>query len=368
MTGLATFTGFATIVFPGSGFFYPEGPYSGPNGFSFTPPRGSNSELLIGPNNVSLAENPAITSAVDASFANARFVNGSATFLGSEEAASTNVETYSNSFVYEYVVRNGATFYGTILLPNPAGGGLAGRNDYFENGSALPRDRAYFYYSGVSDFAALGRDFSINRYTLGGEKTICDGRASVEVRLPLAGTADPTQSVGAPVSGLDRFVLGNVGVLGKAALVRTDDFILTAGFGVSVPTARDTRINSLSGTTLLEVNNDTVLLQPVVATAWAPTERLFVQGRGPVRHRCVRQPGVRGRRQRRCDAPGPVHGPGLHLSTRRAGLLGVSGLRPGGAPVGRGLLTELSYIKSMGEGNQVVTDQTTLAPLDGGVG
>jgi len=312
-----------------------------------------------------LAQNQAFSGAVDAAFRGAQFVSGTATL----EVPGVNQRDvplgagYSNSFVYQFGVSDKAT----ILLPNPAGGGLAGRNDYFENGSALPRDRAYFYYSGVSDFAALGRDFNINRYTLGGEKTFCDGRASVEVRLPLAGTADPTQSVVGPVSGLDSFVLGNLGVLGKAALVRTDDFILTAGFGVSVPTAPDTRINSLSGAPLLEVNNDTVLLQPVVATAWAPTERLFVQGAAQFDIDAFGNP-VYG-----ADGNGGLTRLGRFMDQGYTYLHGGLGYwvyqdyAPEARLSGVALLTELSYIKSMGEGNQVVTDQATLAPLDGGV-
>ena len=254
-----------------------------------------------------------------------------------------------------------------VLLPNPAGGGLAGRNDYFENGSAIPRDRAYFYYSGASDFTAFQRKFDISQYTLGGEKTFFDGRASVELRLPMASTANSTQSIDSPVTGLDQYVIGNLGVLGKVALLRSDNFILSTGCGLSIPTARDTRVVADSGATLLRVENETVLVQPIIALAWAPTERLFVQG------------GIQfdfdmfGNPVDEADANNVLHKVGTFVDQGYMYLHAGMGywvyLNPGSdhAVSGVSLLTELTFIKTMGQQSEIVTSDAIIAQLDNGI-
>ena len=59
-----------------------------------------------------------------------------------------------------------------------------------ENNSPLPTDRVYFSYRHFHNasnlrFYQFEESFDVNRFTLGGERTFCDGMMSVEMRLPL---------------------------------------------------------------------------------------------------------------------------------------------------------------------------------------
>ncbi len=96
-----------------------------------------------------------------------------------------------------------------VNVANPSGGGLVGRNKYFDDGSPLPRDRVFIDYSHVGDFKALGTAFDVNRYVFGMEKTFLNGFGSVEVLVPFAGTANSAQTGGQPLD-LNNVEFGNV--------------------------------------------------------------------------------------------------------------------------------------------------------------
>lgn len=234
-------------------------------------------------NVIALRENAQVTQAVRAAFPGATFINGTGTYLYTNQPGAPAApvrppgpfDFFQNVFIYQYTDLVGGQV--GVLVSNPVGGGLAGRNRYFENGSAVPRDRVYFYYSGVSDFSAPGRSFNVNRYTMGGEMTFLGGRGSLEARLPMAGTLSSDQNTIGPAN-TNHYELGNLGLLAKYALVATPNFILTGGLGLSTPTADDTRLRGTDGKTLLEIANQTTLVQPIVGFAWVPTESLFFQG------------------------------------------------------------------------------------------
>ena len=162
-----------------------------------------------------------------------------------------------------------------VNLPNPAGGGLAGRNVYFDDGSPLPRDRAYFFYNRVGSYQGLGERFDVNRYVFGAEKAILDGRFSVEVRVPFAGTASSDQTAGQGLE-VDHTEFGNVGLLAKGLIYRTPHLAASVGLGVSLPTAADSRM-LIDGQTVIRVKNDTCLIQPLLGVAWAPNDRFYAQ-------------------------------------------------------------------------------------------
>src|SRR5262249_12299648 len=84
-----------------------------------------------------------------------------------------------------------------------------------------------------------GDGFNLNTYTVGLEKTLFDGRASVYVRIPVL---EATQNVsGQAIDGL-----GDVSAGFKFALLadRETGSTFTGGLTVSAPTARDTIITS----------------------------------------------------------------------------------------------------------------------------
>ena len=73
----------------------------------------------------------------------------------------------------------------------------------------------------------------INRYVFGAEKTFLDGTASVEVRVPFAGTLNSDQ-IGGQALDLDNAELGNVGLLFKGILLHNANWVVTAGVGLKV--------------------------------------------------------------------------------------------------------------------------------------
>ena len=242
---------------------------TGPGGpFTLTTPISATQPVMVAPAN----ENAELTGLVRSVFPGANFTGGTVT---GPSFSSTFLLKYL--FIQQFTTNQQITtgVFESVNLPNPAGGGLIGRNKYFENGSALPRDRVYFFYDHVGDYSRLGQRFDVNRYVLGGEKTFLDGLGSVEIRLPFAGTVGSDQTFGQGLA-VDRTEFGNVGVLLKASIYKTANFILTAGMGVSLPTASDSRM-LVDGQSILEIRNNAVILQPLLGVAWAPTDRFYAQ-------------------------------------------------------------------------------------------
>lgn len=190
------------------------------------------------------------------------------------------------------------------------------RMNIAENNSAVVSDRAFFTFrhfhnaSDISVFAntPLGgaNSLDINRYTLGFEKRIgC--RSSIEFRLPInhemSSDLSFSQVNGAsslPVTDTDTNI-GNLGVIFKHAVCDRRTFYLSAGVGVNIPTAPDVEMQGYindpnfvvydpvtgadTGFTAnvlydfnAKVRNETVNLQPFLASLWTPTDCFFVQG------------------------------------------------------------------------------------------
>lgn len=164
--------------------------------------------------------------------------------------------------------------YGT-LVEVPGGGR---RVKIAENNKALPMDRVYFMYNHFDNAAESyglevpGRTFSIDRYTLGVEKTFCDGLWSAEVRLPLGGGYGLT-ATDFSVEGGD---VGNLAIIVKLLLHSSADGALGAGLGIDVPTAGD--VAGVTPYSDYVFYNDAVHLSPWIGFLRAPGERLFYQG------------------------------------------------------------------------------------------
>ncbi len=186
-----------------------------------------------------------------------------------------------------------------------------------ENNSPLPTDRVYFSYRHFHNasnlkFYQFEESFDVNRFTLGGERTFCDGMMSMELRMPLEqrlgsnresyDVSDPRLSLDPNtfVNGFDPFFggqkteLGNISLMFKALLYESNSCAVSAGVGVTLPTARDveylvTTDNRLifpngtqaNSSILLDVfgSNETVYISPYLAwLSRQPNSRFFHQG------------------------------------------------------------------------------------------
>lgn len=136
-----------------------------------------------------------------------------------------------------------------------------------ENESPAPMDRAYVtynYYYDVGQIGTTGVRTDVHRETLGLEKTILDGAASVGVRLPFF-----------QVLGDDAFQQSGIGDLSfifkYGVYDNTENGLLASvGLAVTVPTGKDF-------TPAFQPNVHPVLLQPFVGGIYR-TDRFFVQG------------------------------------------------------------------------------------------
>lgn len=207
-------------------------------------------------------ENTELTALIQANFPGARFVNGILNF---------NTPIGQRLFSLDYLFGQNIC----VNLPNPAGGGLVGRNKYFDNGTPLPHDRVYLFYNHIGDFQGLGAGFDVNRYVFGFERTFLNNNASVEVRLPFAGTANSDQTLGQDLAVNDA-EFGNIGILVRTVVYRTPNFVAVVGLGVSLPTAADSQM-LVGDFPVAIIENRTWLLQPIFGMAWAPNDSFYAQ-------------------------------------------------------------------------------------------
>lgn len=205
-------------------------------------------------------------------------------------------------------------FSQTLSHPNLTNGRL----NIAENNSPVVGDRCYFTYrhfqaassldynAGVPGGISGGQN--IDRMMFGIERQLTDTN-SLELRLPFNSQLDSnllaTQFAGPTTNiptGATNFELGNINLIFKQALIDADDFYLSGGLGLNVPTAPDVKVRTrivdpaylvydftkappvVLGTTPLNldlqtaVRNQTVNLSPYLSAAYRPTDRTFVQG------------------------------------------------------------------------------------------
>ena len=187
-----------------------------------------------------------------------------------------------------------------------------------ENNSPLPTDRLYLSYRHFHNATPtrvfqFGRDFNVDRFTLGGERTFFDKMFSVEIRAPLEGRlnsnvftqirtdlvppiVDPIAGgTFAQIEGLRRAELGNLSLILKSLLHETCDCAVSCGVAVTLPTAKDVNygvdiIDTFTFTgfptitanqdILLDVavSNETVYVAPFLAWLKQQNPRFYHQG------------------------------------------------------------------------------------------
>lgn len=164
-----------------------------------------------------------------------------------------------------------------------------------EHNKALPVDRVYFNYNhfhnaltASATATATGaapetvvRDFSVDQYTLGWEKTFGCGCWSTELRLPVAGRYDFdfVSLAGTETASITGGELGNLAVLFKRVLYIDCTTVVSAGFGFDLPTGDDARAvattTAFPATTTFQLNNETVYFLPYVAAMGEPDCQRF---------------------------------------------------------------------------------------------
>lgn len=164
-------------------------------------------------------------------------------------------------------------------VPSPsAGPGVTvGRQKIADNTSPMPRDRVFFNYSYFDNVPLAAGGVNVNRFTPGLEKTFFDGLYSFEARFPFATTLDSNILLDG-ITNDDGVEFGNVVLYNKLLLHSTPTFALSAGLGITLPTADDLTVSRAEGPRLVEIENESVHLLPFLGALWAPTDRFFVQG------------------------------------------------------------------------------------------
>lgn len=147
-----------------------------------------------------------------------------------------------------------------------------------ENNSPIPRDRIYFTFNHFKHalVTANGREMGLNRYTFGGEKTFLDGLGSVEVRAPFAHGLAATQ-IRDGISSNEDTVFGNVSIVPKLVLASGQDWLVSAGVGINLPTASNSSVSMLTGDSIT-VQNDATHLLPFLGVYLLPTSNTYVIG------------------------------------------------------------------------------------------
>ncbi len=216
---------------------------------------------------------------VNAAFLTRNLPGGTTTYDGAGSGALlqggfddvVGEEDFDAFYFYSYTL--------AVNVPSPSTGlGPTGRLKVAEGNSPLPRDRAYFHY-GLFGNAAVGASRTeLQRFTPGFEKTFGHDLFSLEMRFPFAASLD-SQQVGGPggLIGHDA-EFGNLAVYLKALLWFNSRWVFSAGLGATAPTAEDVQLRLADGTPLVQIQNESVHLQPFFAGIYAPNDRLFVQG------------------------------------------------------------------------------------------
>ena len=170
---------------------------------------------------------------------------------------------------------------GVVSIPRQTGVGIM---KLAENGSPLPRDRVFVSYNYFDNVNLIPGGLAVNRLTPGIEKTFFNGNASIEVRLPMASTLNsvtPFDIQTLQVIGYDtsHYELGNLTTFFKGILYRDEQFALSAGTGIALPTADDLRVISPDPAATLDViKNEAVHLLPFIGGVYTPNDRWFTQG------------------------------------------------------------------------------------------
>jgi hypothetical protein len=126
--------------------------------------------------------------------------------------------------------------------------------------------------------AAAYPGVNVSRWTPGAEKTFFNRMASIEVRLPFAGTISNVINDSSP-NNTSSTQFGNMFFAFKGLLYHTNTFAFSGGMSMTVPTAANVVLNFAPGSAIsqLDVHNNEVHLQPFLSFLHTPNDRFYWQ-------------------------------------------------------------------------------------------
>ncbi len=211
----------------------------------------------------------------------ATFAGGTATYTGGSGTAPIDGQYQSGdiwNIQYAFSLAAGNVNGGSGSRPIPSPGVAVRRIKISENFSPEVRNRFFVNYSFFNDtFGGLG---DVSRFIVGTERVLIDDLVSLELRLPIAATYASEQeiAVGGISPAADRDMeIGNLGILGKLVLLRTQSLLWSTGLGIGTPTADDTLLTS-RGQELIRIENQSVQILPFVGLLARLNREWTVQG------------------------------------------------------------------------------------------
>lgn len=145
-------------------------------------------------------------------------------------------------------------------------------------GSPLTRDKIFFHYD-YFDNVALGPGVNVSRYTPGFEKLIFDDLTSFELRAPFATTLDSDFNVNGSTNTTE-VEFGDITLALKRVFAQGDNWLVSGGLQLSLPTADDLKYSVTDGTRtgeFLRLENESVHLMPFLGAVMTPCSRSFLQ-------------------------------------------------------------------------------------------
>ncbi|MCA9271316.1 MAG: hypothetical protein KDA41_22690 [Planctomycetales bacterium] len=126
------------------------------------------------------------------------------------------------------------------------------------NNSAIPQCRVYYNYNYFNEVGGI--DGELQRHTFGYETIVGGGCSSVGIQVPTHYASDELE-------------IGDIGFYTKTILMQDCCRTVSAGIGVTVPTADDVAVGNVV------VSNDSWIIAPYIATYMqAPCSNTFFQG------------------------------------------------------------------------------------------
>jgi hypothetical protein len=164
-------------------------------------------------------------------------------------------------------------YYFLADLP-PLGG--ARRVKIGENNKALPMDRVYFAYNyfhnALESIVPPAGPYSVDRYTIGLEKTFHQGLCSAEIRMPFVSRFEYEE----PGLRITDGHIGNLGVTLKRLIYATETSAAAVGLSIDTPTGSN--LTASTGTIDVTLHNDAVHLLPFIGFLTMPNDVIFYQG------------------------------------------------------------------------------------------